>query len=90
MSSGCGCEVYKFPHTPFVSALFCSSIPTFCSFKKMFFLFFIIYKLLYVQASRCDNAHTQVGCTRQQFNFHLAIKFSQLIIILSSSLYYII
>ena len=40
MSSGCGCkEVYRFPHitypyiyTPRVSALFCSSIPTFCSY----------------------------------------------------------
>ena len=37
MSSGCGCkEVYRFLilliPTPLVSALFCSSIPTFCSF----------------------------------------------------------
>ena len=37
MSSGCGCkEVYRFPilliPTPLVSALFGSSIPTFCSF----------------------------------------------------------
>ena len=24
--------------TPLVSVLFCSSIPTFCSFKKMFFI----------------------------------------------------
>ena len=24
--------------TPLVSVLFCSSIPTFCSFKKMFFV----------------------------------------------------
>ena len=43
MSSGCGCkEVYRFPHitypTPLVSALFCCSIPTFCSFLKMFFV----------------------------------------------------
>ena len=36
--SGCGCkEVYRFPHTiliptPLVSVIFCSSIPTFCSF----------------------------------------------------------
>ena len=42
---GCGCkEVYRFPHTiylspptPLVSVLFYSSIPTFCSFKKIFF-----------------------------------------------------
>ena len=27
--------------TPLVFALFCSSIPTFCSFKKMFFVFVI-------------------------------------------------
>ena len=43
VASGCGCkEVYRFPHiiypTPLVSVLFCSSIPTFCSFKKMFFV----------------------------------------------------
>ena len=45
MSSGCGCkEVYRFPHilipTPLVSALFCSSIPTFCSLKKKFFVLY--------------------------------------------------
>ena len=37
VASGCGCkEVDRFPHTtyptPLVSVLFCSSIPTFCSF----------------------------------------------------------
>ena len=44
VSSGCGYkEVYKFPHIiyPYIYssciALFCSSILTFCSFKKMFF-----------------------------------------------------
>ena len=26
-------------HTPLVSVLFCSSIPTFCSFIKMFFVY---------------------------------------------------
>ena len=42
---GCGCkEVYRFRHTTYpyslVSVLFCSSIPTFCSFFKCFsFLF---------------------------------------------------
>ena len=41
--SGCGCtEVYRFPHTtyPYSSCIcsFCSSIPTFCSFLKMFFV----------------------------------------------------
>ena len=42
---GCGCkEVYRFPHItyPYSSALFCS-IPTFCSLKKMFFLY--IYRI---------------------------------------------
>ena len=41
VASGCGCkEVYRFPHTtyPYSSVLFYSSIPTFCSFKKMFFV----------------------------------------------------
>ena len=40
MSSGCGCkEVYRFPHiTPLVSALFCSSIPTFFFNFLMFFV----------------------------------------------------
>ena len=28
--------------TPLVSVLFCSSIPTFCSFKKFFFVIIII------------------------------------------------
>ena len=32
-------HVYRFPHsTSLVSILFCSSIPTFCSFFKMFFV----------------------------------------------------
>ena len=40
---GCGCkEVHRFPHTtyPYSSCIcsFCSSIPTFCSFLKMFFV----------------------------------------------------
>ena len=42
---GCGCkEVYRFPHTTYpYSSCICSflqpcSIPTFCSFKKMFFV----------------------------------------------------
>ena len=42
VASGCGCkEVYRFPHitypyTPLVYVLFCSSIPTICSFFKCF------------------------------------------------------
>ena len=40
MSSGCGCkEVNIFPHTTYlVSVLFNCSIPTFCSFLKIFFV----------------------------------------------------
>ena len=43
VATGCGLkEIYRFPHTtypytPLVSVLFCSSIPTFCSFKKNVF-----------------------------------------------------
>ena len=41
MATGCGCkEVIDFlillTHTPLVSVLFCSSIPTFCSFLNVF------------------------------------------------------
>ena len=28
--------------TPLISVLFCSSIPTFCSFKKIFFVFVLV------------------------------------------------
>ena len=34
--------------TPLVSVLFCSSIPTFCSFKKMFFV------LVYTCINQCN------------------------------------
>ena len=51
IASGCGCkEVYRFTHTtyPYSSVLFYSSIPTFCSFKKMFFvLYYISYIIIY-------------------------------------------
>ena len=38
-------EVYRFPHipTPLVYGIFCSSIPTFCSFKKMFFVLVLVH-----------------------------------------------
>ena len=41
--TGCGCkEVYRFPHTTYpYSSCICSFLqqhPTFCSFKKMFFV----------------------------------------------------
>ena len=43
VATGCGCmEVYRFPHTtyPYSSCIcsFLQRIPTFCSFKKMFFV----------------------------------------------------
>ena len=46
VATGCGCkEVYRFPHTtyPYSSCIcsFFSSIPTFCSFLKMFFVLVI-------------------------------------------------
>ena len=45
VSSRCGCkEVYIFIPTPLVSALFCSSIPTFCSFLKYFSFFEYIFE----------------------------------------------
>ena len=47
VASGCDCkELYRFLilliPTPLVSVLFYSSIPTFCSFLKMFFVLVII------------------------------------------------
>ena len=43
VASGCGCKGYidffiLLIPTPIVSVLFCSSIPTFCPFKKCFLL----------------------------------------------------
>ena len=44
VATGCGCkEVYRFPHSililiPLVSVFVYSSIPNFCSLKKMFFV----------------------------------------------------
>ena len=34
--------------TPLVSVLFCSSIPTFCSLKKMFFVLVLVLFVIYV------------------------------------------
>ena len=55
--------IYRFPHTtPFVSVLFCSSIPTFCSFKKMFFILvpvlFVIKFYVLKNILRSINTHT--------------------------------
>ena len=57
--SGCSCKevyIYRFPH---ITYPYSSSIPTFCSLKKMFsFLFqyfFVIYVIIF---SRSINTHT--------------------------------
>ena len=63
VASGCSCkEVYRFPHILsllLLYLLFCSRIPTFCSFFLMFsFLFqyfFVIYVIIF---SRSINTHT--------------------------------
>ena len=38
--------------TPLVSVLFCSSIPTFCSYKKMFF---VLIPVLFCNSILCIN-----------------------------------
>ena len=53
VATGCGCkEVIDFLilliPTPLVSVLFCSSIPTFCSFIKMFFVLVPVLFLNYI------------------------------------------
>ena len=54
VATGCGLkEIYRFPHTtypytPLVSVLFCSSIPTFCPFLKMFFVLVPVLFLYYI------------------------------------------
>ena len=63
MSSRCGCkEVYRSPHITypysFVSALFCSSISTFCSFKNNFFVLVpVLFCNLFNNFSRSINKH---------------------------------
>ena len=50
--------IYRFPHTtyPYSSSIcsFCNSIPTFCSFKK---IFFILVPVLF--CNLCNNFFTQ-------------------------------
>ena len=67
VASGCGCkEVYRFPHIayPYSSCIcsFCSSIPTFCSFKKCFsilFRYFFVTKFYVLKFfSHSINTHT--------------------------------
>ena len=56
MACGCGCkDVYNFIDflillipTRLVSVPFCSSIPTFCSFKKMFFVLVKVVPQYYI------------------------------------------
>ena len=58
VASGCGCKevaiyidfIKLLIPTPLVSVLFCSSIPTFCSFLKMFFV--LTYSAIYVRTAR--------------------------------------
>ena len=67
VATGCGCkEVYRFPHTtyPYSSVLFCSSIPTFCSFKKMVFLLFPV--LFVITFYVLNNFFTQYKHTYRQ------------------------
>ena len=54
--------IYRFPHIPyillFVSTLFCSSIPTYCSFKKnVFVLVPVHFCYLFNNFSRSINKH---------------------------------
>ena len=77
VATGCGCkEVYSFflillIPTPLVSVLFCSSIPTFGSFKKMFFVlvpvlfcnFFAQYKHTYGQLRASHGSHMKAAHT---------------------------
>ena len=50
--------------TPLVSVLFCSSIPTFCSFKKMFF--FLVPVLFVIKFYVLNNFFTQYKHTYGQ------------------------
>ena len=67
MSSGCGCkEVYTvyinflilLIPTPLVSALFCSSIPTFCSFFSFLFQYFFVIKIYVLNNFFMQYKHT--------------------------------
>ena len=91
VATGCGCkEVYRFPHTtyPYSSSIcsFYSSIPTFCSFKKMFFVlvpvpflitfyvlnnFFAQYKNTYRQQRASHGIHMKAAHTVLYMNKHI-------------------
>ena len=57
-ATGCGCkEVYRFPHTTYpYSSCICSysSIPTFCSLKKMFFVLVLYILVLAINTSHIN------------------------------------
>ena len=68
VASGCGCkEVYRFPHTtyPYSSCIcsFCSSIPIFCSFFKMFLVLVPVHFVItfYVLNNFSHNINTHTG-----------------------------
>ena len=44
--------------TPLVSVLFCSSIPTFCSFKKYIFRYFFVIKCYVIKKKFAQYKHT--------------------------------
>ena len=53
--------------TPLVSALFCSSIPTICSFKKMFFvLVYLILDSLAIIVQDFLEGRKRVTCSQNQ------------------------
>ena len=59
VASGCSCKevyIYRFPH---ITYPYSSSIPTFCSLKKMFSFLFQYFFVIYVKKnSRSINTHT--------------------------------
>ena len=60
MATGCGCIdflIILIP-TPLVSVLFYSSIPTFCSFKKMFFVLILYSTFLLLIFFSAQYKHT--------------------------------
>ena len=48
--------------TPLVSALFCNSMPTFCSFKKIFLFFYNIIYIAYADFKKMKVNYTST-CT---------------------------
>ena len=55
--------------TPLVSVIFCSSIPTFCSFLKMFF---VLVPVLFCNYILCINFFAQYKHTYGQLRSHLS------------------